>query len=394
MPANEFTRLTWLRRVDILDTIEEQSYDDLTRIAAEVCGTPIALVSLIDEARQWFKSHHGLSARETPREFAFCSHAIMSDCLMEVPDSHVDPRFAQNPLVTGPLNVRYYAGAPLMIRPGIRLGTLCVIDHETRQLTSHQREVLEALARQVVAQIDLRLQIKEWEQISHAKDLLMETVTHDLRNPLSALQASLSMARDPGFADGQRDRLLDVAERSTERMLRLVGNILDHAQLTAGRVAAKPTPVSPSSLLAQAIADTDDVAAHRQVQVVVDHTIGSCEVLADTSRVAQVFTNLITNAAKFSPVGSTIELGATDEGDFVCFAVSDRGPGVPADDRERIFVRFEKVEHTKLLATKGTGLGLSICRQLIELHGGTIRCDGRPDGGSVFSFTLPKVLPN
>jgi signal transduction histidine kinase len=93
-------------------------------------------------------------------------------------------------------------------------------------------------------------------------------------------------------------------------------------------------------------------------------------------------------------VGSTIELGATDEGDFVCFAVSDRGPGVPADDRERIFVRFEKVEHTKLLATKGTGLGLSICRQLIELHGGTIRCDGRPDGGSVFSFTLPKVLPN
>ena len=391
VPTNEFTRLTWLRQVDILDTLEEQSYDDLTRIAAEICGTPIALVSLIDEARQWFKSHHGMAARETPREYAFCAHAIMSDQVFEVPDSHDDARFASNPLVTGPLDVRFYAGAPLMLRPGIRLGTLCVIDHEARHLTDDQREVLEALARQVVAQIELRLQIKEWQQVDRAKDVLMEMVAHDLRNPLSALQSSLAMARGTDFAADQRDGLLGVAERSTDRLLRLVGDILDHAQLSAGRVTPRLIRVSPALLLDQAIDDTQAFTAQRQVRLQVGPTATTSDVQADPDRVAQVMSNLISNAAKFSPADTVIEIDAVDEGALVRFTVGDRGSGVLPDDVDRIFVRFEKATPDLVSGISGTGLGLSICRHLVELLGGTIRCEARPGGGSVFSFTIPKA---
>lgn len=157
IPSNESDRIKALKSYEILDTLSDQAYDDITKIASQICGTPIALVSLIDEERQWFKSHHGLDVQETPRELAYCAHAINEpDKILEVPDALKDERFHNNPLALGEPYVRFYAGAPLTDDGGHTLGTLCVIDHKERQLTKEQKDTLWALSRQVVALLQLR----------------------------------------------------------------------------------------------------------------------------------------------------------------------------------------------------------------------------------------------
>jgi PAS domain S-box-containing protein len=164
-PANERERLAALRGYDVLDTPPEQTFDDLALLAAQICGTPISLVSLVDEDRQWFKARVGTETTATTRDVSFCAHAIVGEGMLEVPDTELDPRFLDNPYVTGDDDeIRFYAGAPLVTEEGAALGTLCVLDRRPRRLSEHQREALEALARQVVAQLELHRAAAEREQ--------------------------------------------------------------------------------------------------------------------------------------------------------------------------------------------------------------------------------------
>jgi len=156
LPANETLRLAALKNYQILDTAAEAAYDDIVQVASFICQTPIALVSLIDKDRQWFKARVGLDTTETARELAFCAHTILQKDTLIVEDATRDDRFAQNPLVTGNPGIRFYAGAPLVTPDGFGLGSLCVIDRQSRQLTPDQISALEALARTVVTHLELR----------------------------------------------------------------------------------------------------------------------------------------------------------------------------------------------------------------------------------------------
>ncbi len=164
IPPDELLRLRALHRFGIMDTEAEAEFDDITLLASSICETPIALITLLDAGRQWFKSKVGLRVNETARNIAFCGHTILDDAIFEVPDAHADPRFDDNPLVTGAPNLRFYAGAPLITADGYRLGALCVIDTVPRALTQKQRSALEALSRQVVRQLEARTVSHEYRQ--------------------------------------------------------------------------------------------------------------------------------------------------------------------------------------------------------------------------------------
>ncbi|HUF46838.1 MAG TPA: ATP-binding protein [Vicinamibacterales bacterium] len=176
--AHETGRLDALRRYRILDTEPERQFDDLTMLAGQICGTPIALISLIDAGRQWFKSRVGMTLTETPRSDAICDHAIRQLDVFVVADTREDVRFASNPLVVGPAGIRFYAGAPLVTAEGHALGTLCVMDRVPRTLSPEQLAALEALRRQALAQLELRRNLDDLAVALEARDAAEQAREH------------------------------------------------------------------------------------------------------------------------------------------------------------------------------------------------------------------------
>ena len=170
MVSDEASRLAALRSYRILDTDPEPAFDDLALLASHICGTPIALISLVDEDRQWFKSNVGLDVRETHRSVSFCAHAIQQDGMFVIPDATKDPRFRDNPFVKDEPGIRFYAGSPLVTPEGAALGTLCVVDHVPRTLTPDQRRALDALRRQVEAQLALRRNLLDLQAALRERD--------------------------------------------------------------------------------------------------------------------------------------------------------------------------------------------------------------------------------
>lgn len=170
MPTDEQARLAALRRYRILDTDPEQAFDDLAMLASHICGTPMAIITLVDENRQWFKAEIGVGVRQTDRSIAFCAHAIKHTDIMEVPDAREDARFRDNPMVKGKPHIRFYAGAPLITPDGHAVGTLCVVDTEPRRLTPDQLRALDALRRQTQAQLELRRNLTELETALAERD--------------------------------------------------------------------------------------------------------------------------------------------------------------------------------------------------------------------------------
>ena len=208
LPSNEADRLATLHDLAVLDTPPEPAFDDLTRLAATLCGAPIALVSVVDAERQWFKSRYGIDATETPREVAFCTHAILDTALFVVEDATADDRFWDNPLVTGEPNIRFYAGMPLITPDGHAVGTLCVIDRVPRTLRDDQREALRVLARQVVAQLQLRRQVAslQFRELVHARE-------HE------TFRVLFEQSSDAHLIFDERDGILD-CNRAAVNMLR------------------------------------------------------------------------------------------------------------------------------------------------------------------------------
>jgi two-component system, NtrC family, sensor kinase len=155
-PAMEAARIAALNRYAILDSEPEETFDDLVILAAHICATPMAMLSLVDDHRQWFKSKVGVQVRETPRDSSICAHAIQQNELFIVPDTREDARFRENPLVVGEPHIRFYAGAPLVNEDGFALGTLCVVDRVPRELNEEQKDALKSLGRLALRQMELR----------------------------------------------------------------------------------------------------------------------------------------------------------------------------------------------------------------------------------------------
>jgi GAF domain-containing protein len=185
--STEAARVAALNRYAILDSEPEQSFDDLVILAAHICQTPMAMLSLVDDHRQWFKSKFGVEVRETPRDVSICAHTIQQNDLFVVPDTLQDPRFRENPLVTGEPHIRFYAGTPLINEDGFALGTLCVVDRQPRQLDPEQKEAISALGRLALRQMELRMNLELLKEAlndrtreEHARELELKRLEEKL----------------------------------------------------------------------------------------------------------------------------------------------------------------------------------------------------------------------
>jgi signal transduction histidine kinase len=413
LPGNEAERLAALQAYEVLDTDPEEAFDDLASVAARICGTPIALVSLIDEHRQWFKARIGLDATETPRSVAFCAHAILEpDDVFIVSDSTEDPRFADNPLVTADPEVIFYAGAPLVTPEGMPLGTLCVIDHVPRELSDEDRETLRRLARATVNQLELRKAALDLREISEElarsnQDLanrndeirrFYQSLSHELKTPLTVTRDYVSMVLDglAGPISDEQEQFLTVALGSCDRIAAHVDDLLDLTRIETGKLRLDVAPVSVGPLLESVVTALTPAAERADVRLEcrLEDDLPTAE--ADEGRVMQVVSNLVKNAVKFTPAGGEIHVCAQaydNSAGSIEISVRDTGRGIPADDLERVFERLYQCRDDDAGSRQGLGLGLYLCREIIRLHGGDIFVESTEGVGTTFRFILPAHSP-
>lgn len=396
IPANESARLRRLRDYKILDTPPEAAFDRVTRIAASVVGVPIALISLVDDQRQWFKSRVGLDAPETPRSLAFCAHAIMSNEVFEVQDAAIDPLFAKNPLVTGNPHIRFYAGAPLTTMEGVNLGTVCVIDRIPRALTPEQRIILQDLSALAVDELELRVaarkalnDVAERVRLDQLKTEFIANVGHELRTPLTSIIGAVELLTSGAAGDlpEQPTHLLQMAERNAQILMRLINDLMDSAKLESGRMDFDFEPVDIAEIVHEAVASIFNYRSERGVAVSVTKT-APLVVQADRHRLRQVLDNLLSNAIKFSPERGQVDVGIERRDGRAVVTVTDRGDGIPPELQPRLFQKFAQARR-KDGRFPGTGLGLSIAKQIIEAHAGEITFTSIPALGTVFEIHLP-----
>jgi len=386
-PDNESERQANLDLYEILDTLPEEAFDAITSIAAHICGTPIALISLIDKDRQWFKSHHGLAVSETPRDFSFCAHAILDpDQLFVVEDAQLDNRFLDNPLSTGEPNVIFYAGAPLVSREGFPLGTLCVIDNKPHTLNSEQRKALADLSNQVIAQIELRRIVKELKSKNDELCRYAHLVSHDLRSPMQSIyQLSKMIAKESqGQLNEKAEKALEQLQKKAFQSQELVDGILKHS--LAGEQAYTPEKIQLPQFIDELVEFCSPPSDFQ-----IDIEVSVSEIVSDSIILKQILQNLISNAIKYNDKAQgLIRIVASANESEVTFEVTDNGPGIPEKFHERIFGMFQTLSHADRFGNKGTGIGLHTVKNLVVLLGGNITIESKEGEGSTFKVRISR----
>jgi len=396
IPSDEALRLLALKEYSILDSLPEKEYDDITYIASQICKTPIALISLLDDKRQWFKSHHGLDATETAKEIAFCAHAINDKRnMMIVPDSRKDIRFHDNPLVTDAPYVIFYAGMPLVTTEGYALGTLCVIDNRPNELSAEQVQALKALSDQLMKLFELRKQtfvldqkVKELEAQNAGLDRFARVAAHDIKSPLGniILLSEYFKNKYGAILDDEGNELLSLMNTSSYKLVDLIDGILKYSSNT--KLLSESKEEIQLTQFIQALFPLVDSKheVHFQIQSNLDPILYTNKVALE-----QILINLFTNSIKYNDKDKIeICIKIDDRNDFVRFVISDNGPGIKDEDRERIFKIFETTSNADRSGARGYGIGLATVKSLVEGLGGRIAVSSAPNEGCSFEFTIRK----
>jgi len=430
--ADENNRLKELRSFDILDSLTEKDYEDITTLASLICDVPIALISLVDSDRQWFKSHRGLPIDETHRQYSFCSRAILTpDKPFIVEDSRLDDRFKDNPYVTGNPNIVFYAGIPLVSDSGYGMGTVCVIDDKPRTLTPEQLNAMQILAAQVMHLLELRkanmelsirkemLEIKNKnldklvsERVSEIaqQNLMLENMnkelqaftyisSHDLQEPLRKIQTFISMITEREHANLSEKGLEYFAkiEKAAGRMSLLIKDLLAYSRTTTSKNTFDDIRLSN---VVNAV--TDDMQEEIEQKNAVVTLTSDGEFKAIGFQFRQIIYNLLSNSLKFSRPGvpPEIKIGykaakgheltigqSVPEQDYHVITFQDNGIGFNNEYKDKIFGLFQRLE-TKDLHL-GTGIGLAIVKKIIDNHSGHIEVASAPNVKTIFTIILP-----
>lgn len=417
LPANEAERLLALQGLDILDTPPEPEIDDVTALAASVFDVPIVAFSLIDCDRQWFKSRLGLEASETPRDWSFCAHAILSNATLIVPDAQQDPRFLGNPLVTGRPYIRFYAGAPVHGPMGERIGVLCVIDTRPRpEFSEAQAQSLRRMAdiiehtlqarqasKRIMGEVAERQQLlaememtrRDLEDRLTRKRQFLSKLAHDLRTPLNSILCCATMLKNEIHGPHTHKRYRDyseIIETASGALSQLCTTVSDYGKASSGRMELSLQKVALQDMLADVLEIM--MRPIRTAELKLETSFGhhTQTVNADPARLKQVFLNILSNAVKFTPSGGTVRIRTElDEEGRSCVIVQDTGVGISPADIGRVFEPFGRRGSGADGQKPGSGLGLALARLITERHGGTLALSSKPGDGTSVTIALPSA---
>lgn len=387
----EAERLSALLRYEVMDSEDEAAFDELTQLAGFICGTPFALFNLLDDHRLWCKSRVGLDVHETGKDIAFCSHTILQDDIFEIPDASKDERFMDNPFVVDSPNLRFYAGIPLLSEEGLPIGTLCVLDEKARTLTSGQENALRVLAKQVVNQLELRLNSRRLERISEQRDMMLATLAHDLGSPFNGILGYARMLHEEAGDLSKEDveELTQGIMVSSLKVYQLLDELMQWTLYNMGVTPYQLETCDVLSLLDETQTFLKEASAMKGLTVV-NRLSGSLKVKGDAALIKTLFRNLITNAIKFSPTGGSIFVEShrlmPDE-NMVEISVADEGVGFTADTAKHLFNPPMESQRGSQ-GEGGHGLGLKLCRKFAELQGGTLFVDPEYSHGARVVFRL------
>jgi signal transduction histidine kinase len=407
-PKNEQERIQALHALQILDTPPEDKFDRITRIAQILFDVPIALVSLVDTNRQWFKSCAGLSATETPRSMSFCAHAILNQDVLVIEDATKDERFFDNPLVTGEPFIKFYAGKPIRNMDNQMLGTLCIIDKNPRQLSRSDKTVLTDLAKWVekefqtitltnqlqektskllIVEQELRDQNKILENeikiqteklIANEKmsalGIMSSRLAHDLKNPLTVIKTYSDILSTK--LESNMVHLCFMASSVLKKSIRHLERIIDDTLNFVRTTKINSSKNSINDILKNSIESMD---LPDTVTLLLPEN--DVQINCDGEKLKAVFSNLITNALQAIDNSGKIIIRTKNESSKILIEIEDSGAGIPAEILPKIFDPLFTSKPT------GTGLGLGICKSIIEQHQGTISVRNNP---TTFTITLQK----
>ncbi|OAB27803.1 histidine kinase [Flavobacterium fryxellicola] len=391
----EKERIKLLKSYSILDSLPESDYDNLTTLASQICETPIALITFIDDDRQWFKSRKGLDISETPRDISFCAHAINNpNEVFEINDARKDSRFYDNPTVDGSNNVVFYAGAPIKNLHGLPLGTICVIDHKPKILTEEQKTALQALADQTMKLLELRLNKIELEKTMVAlkkknDDLerFAYIAAHDLKSPLANISGLSDFFTDNygNSIDKEGNEVINLIKSSTVKLKEMIDNLL---------LYSKSSLLDKENCSDVLISDLEKDFSNLYIfkdNCIITFKATVNSICVNKGAFEQILNNLVTNAIKYSDKEKIqIDIVITEERDFYMVTVTDNGIGISIENQKNIFDLFTIVNSVDRFGAKGTGIGLATVKKLVEDLGGTISVYSKVGKGSKFIFTLAR----
>jgi signal transduction histidine kinase len=380
--ADERDRLDALRRYKVMDTAPEAPFDRIADIAARLFGTPVALVSLVDETRQWVKARHGFDLAEIPRAFSLCGYAIRSPGeVLVVPDTMRDPRFAENPLVTGGPRIRFYAGAPLLTPDGFALGTVCVVDDKPHVGFGEQhRDDLRHLAAITMSELELRAGKAAAENANRTKNRLMAAVGHDLRQPLTVIAGNLELLE--AQVDERGRRMVARALAATVRVEAAFRWLTEAARLEYGRMEPKLQAFDLGSLFEEIREQHADAARHKGLVL----RVKPCNqvVVTDPGLLGSILHNLTGNAIKYTERGRIV-VACRRWGERAVVQVWDTGVGIAPDMLAEVFTDYRQL----VPESGGVGLGLSIAKRAADLLGHDLSVRSTPGRGSCFEIVIP-----